>query len=286
MVALGAAIHANSLVASSDQSCLLDVTPLSLRLGIAGQMTETIIDRNSPIPIDHTRIFTTAKDNQESVAVRIYQGESREAEGNTALGEFQFSGYEPGPRGQVQIEVTFAISTEGIVKVSARDPRTGAAHSATVSMSSGLSEEELRAIVAQARTQDVRSSGPAVQTGPTAPRSAPSAGPAPSMDDAEEFLELPPIESEPPTAAAPASPAASSVFGEINEDLALPDEAETPATANLGEEPGPEFDVDADIGDLSDASLTEAAAELVPSEEPVLGEAEAGEVVLDQELKK
>jgi molecular chaperone DnaK len=109
LVALGAAIHANSLVSRNSQTYLLDVTPLSLRLGITGGMTETIIDRNSPVPIDHSRIFTTAQDNQKAVSVRIYQGESCEAENNTLLGEFQFSGYEPGPRGEVQIEVTFAI---------------------------------------------------------------------------------------------------------------------------------------------------------------------------------
>ena len=109
IVAIGAAIHAASLASSDTGSYLLDVTPLSLRLGIAGGLSETIIERNSPVPIDHTRVFTTVADNQDTSAVRIYQGEARQAEGNTLLGEFEFSGFETGPRGQVKIEVTFSI---------------------------------------------------------------------------------------------------------------------------------------------------------------------------------
>ena len=204
-----------------------------------------------------------------------------EADGNTALGEFQFSGYEPGQRGQVQIEVQFAISTEGIVKVSARDPKTGTAHSTTVSMSSGLSEEEIRAIVAQARTQDV------VRPDRGASRAQIEPSPAVAAQDPDEFLELPPIEEAAPAAAAsPPPPPTHSVFGELREDLALPEEAETPATAHLGEGPSKDFDVDADIGDLSDESLTEAAAELVLSDEAILGGAESDEALLDQEPKK
>ncbi|MCZ6714964.1 MAG: molecular chaperone DnaK [Deltaproteobacteria bacterium] len=280
VVALGAAIHANSLVTTADQSCLLDVTPLSLRLGIAGGMAETIIHRNSPIPIDHTRIFTTAQDDQAAVSVRIYQGESREADGNTALGEFQFSGYQPGPRGQVQIEVQFAISTEGIVKVSARDPKTGAAHSATVSMSSGLSEQEIQEILAQARARDVARPD----------RRAPAPQPEPSaaeVDDTSEYLELPPIDERAPADAADASaPPANSVFQEMPEDLALPDEAETRTADNRKDGPAPEFDATVDIGDLCDEFLSEAETELAGSDEAVLGGAEPDDVLLDRELKK
>ncbi len=280
VVAQGAAIHANSLVTTADQSCLLDVTPLSLRLGIAGGMTETIIHRNSPIPIDHTRIFTTAQDDQASVAVRIYQGESREADGNTALGEFQFSGYQPGPRGQVQIEVQFAISTEGIVKVSARDPKTGAAHSATVSMSSGLSEEEIRDILAQARARDVA----------VPDRRAPAPQPEPSpvnVDEASEYLDLPPIDEQASAAAAaPSAPPANSIFGEMPEDLALPDGAETRTADDPVDGPAPEFETSADIGELCDEFLSEAEIELAGSDEAILGGAEPDDVPLDRELKK
>jgi molecular chaperone DnaK len=154
VVAVGAAIHADSLVSSRRDTYLLDVTPLTLRVGIAGGLTQPIIERNSPVPIDHTRCFTTARDFQKSIAVRVYQGEARAAQDNTLLGEFEFSDFEPGPRGQVQIDVTFAISTEGIVRVTSTDRKTGAAAHTTVSMSSGLTEEEIQAIIARGRAAD------------------------------------------------------------------------------------------------------------------------------------
>jgi len=185
VVAVGAAIHANSLVAESSETFLFDVTPLSLRLGIAGGMSDVIIDRNSPLPIDTTRIFNPAQDNQESVAVKIYQGESRPAEGNELLGSFAFTGYEPGPRDQTQIEVRFEISTDGIVKVSAQDPRTGVRHSTTVSMSSGLSEAEIREIIERARTESVLDA-PEEQVGGL-PSSAGSPGNL--LDDDEVMIE-------------------------------------------------------------------------------------------------
>jgi molecular chaperone DnaK len=277
VVALGAAIHAHSLVGTADQACLLDVTPLSLRLGITGGMAETIIERNSPIPIDHTRIFTTARDNQPSVAVRIYQGESREVDGNTLLGEFEFSGYKPGARGQVQIEVTFAISTEGIVKVSARDPKTGAAHSATVSMSSGLSEQELQGILAQARTQNVVAS--------SSPSGAPSVSHAEGPHEDEEFLELPPIEDGmPPAPLAPAAGGAEAAcFGEIDGDLALPDEDEHTARIETQAGGNVDFDKSAEIGSLADGSATEAELGVMDSDESALGEMAADEILLDHE---
>jgi molecular chaperone DnaK len=158
VVAIGAGIHAHALTSTgddADETLLFDVTPLTLRLGIAGDLTEPIIERNSPLPIDATRMFHPVKDGQESVAVKIYQGESRSTLGNETLGMFEFSGYEPGPRDSVHIEVSFEISTEGIVRVSARDPRTGVAHSTTVSMSSGLSSSELDDIVSRDRTADL-----------------------------------------------------------------------------------------------------------------------------------
>jgi len=155
VVALGAAIHAASIGARDSDSFLLDVTPLSLRLAIAGGMTEPIIERNSPIPIDQTRIFMPARDNQKSVSVQIYQGEARRAEENERLGAFEFTGFTPGRRQETQIEVRFAISAEGIVRVSARDPKTGSENHTTVSMTSGLTHEELLEIIARNRAQDV-----------------------------------------------------------------------------------------------------------------------------------
>ena len=236
VVAVGAAIHANSLAGNDTDTYLLDVTPLSLKLGIAGGMTETIIERNSPVPIDHTRTFTPATDGQESVRVKIYQGESRAAEGNECLGEFEFSGYEPGPRDQVQLSVSFEISTEGIVKVAAADPKTGVAHSTTVSLSSGLSEDEIQSIIERGRAEDVarqRSMGPAAG-GPmsamppeavhhSAHRDVDTIG---LPEDDDQMLDLP----DPP-AAAPAAPE-NEFFGALEEDLAEPDPNE-PALEDL-----------------------------------------------------
>ncbi|MEX2205199.1 MAG: Hsp70 family protein [Myxococcota bacterium] len=191
IVAIGAAIHAASLASSDTGSYLLDVTPLSLRLGIAGGLSETIIERNSPVPIDHTRVFTTVSDNQDTIAVRIYQGEARQAEGNTLLGEFEFSGFEPGPRGQVKIEVAFSISTEGIVTVQARDPKTGAEASTTVSMSSGLSEEQIQEIIARGRTADV------AERGPSGPRTLGANEPVPMLEEGEDvLLDMPSLEAD------------------------------------------------------------------------------------------
>ena len=143
VVSMGAAIQAHALLDSQQSTFLLDVTPLTLRLGTVGGYTENIIDKNTPIPIDRTRSFTTASDNQERVRIRIYQGESNLAVENVLLGELEFSGFRVAPRGEVSIEVTFEIDTDGIVNVSARDAETGAHASTTINLSSGLSEDEV-----------------------------------------------------------------------------------------------------------------------------------------------
>ena len=182
VVALGAAIHADSLASTQSSTYLLDVTPLTLRLGIAGDMTEPIIERNSPVPIDHTRTFTTARDYQEAIAVKIYQGESRAIDANELLGEFEFKGFEPGQRGVVQIEVTFEINTEGIVNVRALDPATGTAQSTTVRLSSGLSDEEIDRIVTRGRAADVAKGHKPDSKGSKSPKPAPSAA-APEREE-------------------------------------------------------------------------------------------------------
>jgi len=221
VVAIGAAIHAASLASPEAGSYLLDVTPLTLRMGIAGGLSEPIIERNSPVPIDHTRVFTTVRDRQEAIAVRIFQGESRQAEGNTLLGEFEFSGFAPGPRGEVKIEVTFSINTEGIVKVQARDPKTGAEASTTVSMSSGLSEEQIQAIIAKDRASDVApNSAPAPARGRKAKGKADNAPlPVVELEEVEDgLLDMPALEAdvqelaEKPDAEQP-------LFGKVEGDL-------------------------------------------------------------------
>jgi molecular chaperone DnaK len=163
VVAMGAAIHAASLVgdAATDEAAgggafLLDVTPLSLRVGVSGGLAETLIERNTPVPIEQSRTFTTTQDNQERVQIRVYQGESRKAEENELLGQFEFSGFKRAPRGQVRIDVTFEINADGIVNVTAHDPDSGKMASTTLSYSSGLSGGEMEQILQADRTSRVQ----------------------------------------------------------------------------------------------------------------------------------
>jgi molecular chaperone DnaK len=176
VVAMGAALHAASLMAPEQKVYLLDVTPLSLKIGVAGGLAETVIERNTPVPIDQTRTFTTFQDFQESVRIRVYQGESRHAAENELLGEFVFGGFARARRGAVKIEVTFEINSDGIVSVTARDPVTDQRASTQITLSSGLSEEEIERIIARGRTDQVQS--PAAADGETAPKLPPGAAAA------------------------------------------------------------------------------------------------------------
>ncbi len=158
VVAMGAAIHAASLCSTEEQdSYLLDVTPLSLRIGVAGGLAETVIDRNTPVPIEQTRTFTTYQDFQESVKIRVFQGESRQAKENEMLGQFEFSGFKKARRGEVRIDVTFEINSDGIVNVTACDQETGQRASTQITLSSGLSEREISQILDEGRTNRVQS---------------------------------------------------------------------------------------------------------------------------------
>jgi molecular chaperone DnaK len=152
VVALGASIQAaallNEAAATTGQaSYLLDVTPLSLRVGTVGGFTERIIDKNTPIPIEKSKTFTTSRDGQERVKIRVYQGESNRADGCELLGEFEFSGFRVAFRGEVQIQVTFEIDPNGIVHVSAADLETGQRASTTISLSSGLTEQDIQTAI-------------------------------------------------------------------------------------------------------------------------------------------
>jgi len=152
VVALGAAIQAQALLSTTaaehgQASYLLDVTPLSLRVGTVGGFTEKIIEKNTPIPIEKSKTFTTSRDGQDRVKIRVYQGESNRADGCALLGEFEFIGFRIGYRGEVQIQVTFEIDSNGIVNVSATDLETGQKTSTTISLSSGLSEQDLEKAV-------------------------------------------------------------------------------------------------------------------------------------------
>jgi molecular chaperone DnaK len=176
VVAMGAAIHAASLVNEDRAAYLLDVTPLSLRVGVAGGLAESVIECNTPVPIEQMRTFTTFQDFQESVKIRVYQGESRQAEENELLGQFEFSGFKKVRRGEVAIDISFEINTDGIVNVVAQDRETGKRASATITLSSGLSDLELESIMEQGRMERVEAiatddAGDALAPPPPDPRS-------------------------------------------------------------------------------------------------------------------
>ena len=150
VVALGAAIQAHALAfpqKGQAEVLLLDVTPHNLGIMVVGGYFETVIPRNTTVPTGATRIFTTVQDNQTAVRIAVLQGESEKATENELLGEFVLDGLRPARRGEVEVEVQFDISADGIVGVSARDLQTGQRHSITVTATSGLTEDELRHIL-------------------------------------------------------------------------------------------------------------------------------------------
>jgi molecular chaperone DnaK len=122
---------------------LLDVTPHSLGIMVHGGGYEKLIEANSTIPTAESHIFTTVRDNQTSVKIVVLQGESERADENEVLGEFVLSGLRSAPAGEVEIEVEFSISADGIVSVSATDLETGKEQSITVTASSDLTDEEI-----------------------------------------------------------------------------------------------------------------------------------------------
>ncbi|HVI22312.1 MAG TPA: Hsp70 family protein, partial [Myxococcales bacterium] len=141
VVAMGASIQASSLLDAKGEHYLLDVTPLTLRVGTVGGYTDKIIDKNTPIPIERSKTYTTNRDGQDKVKLRIHQGESNKAAECEMLGEFEFSGFRIAYRGEVRIEVTFEIDTNGIVHVTAADVETGQKTTTTIRLSSGLTDD-------------------------------------------------------------------------------------------------------------------------------------------------
>jgi molecular chaperone DnaK len=149
-VACGAAIQAGVLAGELGQIVLVDVTPLTLGVETLGGVATPLIARNTPIPIKHTEIFTTAADIQTSVTIHVFQGERPMAADNTALGEFNLDGLPPAPRGIPKIEVTFDLDSNGILNVSARDVATSKSQSIRITGSTRLSEEEKKRMIEEA----------------------------------------------------------------------------------------------------------------------------------------
>ena len=142
-VALGAAIQAGVLGGEVKDVLLLDVTPLSLGIETLGEVFTKVIERNTTIPSSRTQVFSTATDGQTSVEIHPLQGERAMARDNKSLGKFQLTGIPPAPRGVPQIEVSFEINADGILKVSARDKGTGSEQSIEITNSGGLNVDEV-----------------------------------------------------------------------------------------------------------------------------------------------
>jgi len=150
VVALGAAIQGAVLAGEVDQIVLLDVTPLTLSIETLGGVATPLIERNTTIPCEKTKTFTTAEDSQSTVDIHVVQGERKLAKDNKSLGMFKLGGIAPAPRGVPQVEVGFNIDADGILNVNATDKGTGKSSSIQIKESSRLSDEEIARMKAEA----------------------------------------------------------------------------------------------------------------------------------------
>ncbi len=151
-VALGAAIQGGVLAGDVKDVLLLDVTPLSLGIETLGGVLTKLIDKNTTIPANAEQVFSTADDNQTAVTIHVLQGERQRSQDNKSLGRFDLADIPPAPRGMPQIEVMFDIDANGILNVSAKDKATGKSQTIVIKASSGLSDEEIEQMVADAES--------------------------------------------------------------------------------------------------------------------------------------
>ena len=149
-VAVGAGLQGAVLAGDVTDVLLLDVTPLSLGIETMGGVATPVIEKNTTIPTKKSQIFSTADDNQTAVTIHVVQGERKQATQNKSLGRFDLADIPPAPRGMPQIEVTFDIDANGILNVGAKDKATGKEQSIIIKASSGLSEDEIDAMVKDA----------------------------------------------------------------------------------------------------------------------------------------
>src|SRR4051812_30362492 len=151
VVALGASIQGMALTQEASEMILLDVTPHTLGIMVIGGYFEELIPLNTTVPTSRSKVFTTVRDNQTAVKILVMQGESHRADENELLGEFILTGLRKAPAGQVEVEVTFEINSDGIVSVHAKDLETGQQQSITVTATSGLTKDEIQNMVTDAK---------------------------------------------------------------------------------------------------------------------------------------
>ena len=153
VVALGAAIQGSALLDEKQEMILLDVTPHALGIMTHGNYFEELIPQNTTVPTNRTKIFTTSRDNQTAVKILVMQGEKENAEDNELLGEFILTGLRRAAKGQVEIEVTFEINADGIVSVRAKDLETGIEQAIQVTATSGLTRDEIKSMIDNAKDE-------------------------------------------------------------------------------------------------------------------------------------